>query len=678
MTGLFVGQRRDRLGARILMMLNCMRLAESYGADWAVNWMPEGADAPELEDPELLFDPNWIARRFVSNEDLAAAKNRVVPIWRFTGDDRPAKLNRHLKGGGVVLVDEGFELLTLPWEEPYDAETLFPRYLSEIGFSAPIRERMALIDRTLGQGPSTAYHIRRGDILNVEPWKHTPWRAKIEPEELYDAHIEANPGAVAMIFSDQPETLHRMRERHPHLKGVDDIVDLSGLPRAQRDFVELYAMSRANKIVAPPISAFSSAAARLRGKTIRKFRAELTEAQVDAANERVLERLSDFGNFIDVSEAAHLFVRIEGWLNAKGRTEEAHAVVRRLDEAGADNAFVKLLRALQAFYRGMNAEADECAAAALANPHLWPEDHATLLAVHAGIQGARNRPWRAALELSRAFWAKPLKPDVQTIASRLLYRDQLAHDALPPFDYELTTRVKGYFPRNNTHLAVRNVLGRRLCAMETWLIDWPGLVIDHKAARITGDRKALRDLRERMDRAEALPQDSFEAFAPLIETYLGGEPAAALTRLDALHSNGRLATLVRKRQADILVLTEDGEGALTAVREVVAADRNAFTLFRLAEVQTAFGNRDGARETLEEAARVDPGTAAIHDALAEARRDAGDDDGAAEAWTRASEITPTYKAFANRARRARQSAEAQRRKAARKSGRRNHKTGADA
>ena len=675
MSGLFVGQRRDRLGARLLMILNCMRLAETYGAGWAVNWMPEGADAPELEDPELLFDADWIAHRFVSNEDLAAAKSNIIPIWRFTGDDKPAKLERHLAGGGIVLVDEGFELLTLPWERPYDAETLFPRYLSEIGFSGPIRQRMALIDEALGQGPSIAYHIRRGDILNVEPWKHTPWRAKIEPEELYDAHIAANPDAVAMIFSDQPETLRRMRERHPQLKGVDDIVDLSGLPRAQRDFVELYAMSRADKIVAPPISAFSSAAARLTGKTIRKFRAELTEEQVDSANEKVLERLSDFDNFINLSEAAHLFVRIEGWLNVNGRTEEAHDVIRRLDEAGADNAFIKLLRALQAFYRGMNAEADECAAAALANPHLWPEDHATLLSVHAGIHGARNRPWRAGVELSRAFWAKPLKPDVQTIASRLLYREQVDHRALPPFDYELTTRVKGYFPRNNTHLAVRNVLGRRLCAMETWLIDWPGLVIDHKAARLSSNRSALRDLRERMDRAEVLPQDSFGGFAPLLEAYLGADPTDALRRLEGQAANPRIGSLVRKRQADLLMLMGDVQAARTMIGEVAAADPNAFTLFRRAEIEMATDDRDAARATLEEAAKLDPGTAAIHDALASLRKADGDDEGAARAWDRAHEITPTYKAYANRAERTRRAAD----KRTAKAGRKGHaKTGAAA
>ena len=66
--------------------------------------------------------------------------------------------------------------------------------------------------------------------------------------------------------SDTPGVVQRMKQAYPALRTVGDMVDLGDLTPAQGDLVELYAMSRADRIVAPIISAFSTAAARLSGR----------------------------------------------------------------------------------------------------------------------------------------------------------------------------------------------------------------------------------------------------------------------------------------------------------------------------------------------------------------------------------------------------------------------------
>ena len=282
--GVFIGQRKDRMGARLLMMLTCIRLAEDFDTDYRVNWFPQGADAPELDQPEELFTQTWMDLHFLSGDDFDALNKTARPIWAFLNDATPARLLAHLDKGRSVLVEEGFEVLAFPWE---DIEAIRPRYrefIHQIGFTDQIRAIMGRADDKLTGRGVAAYHIRRGDILNGLPWKHTTWPAKIEPEELYEAHLAKHGDRAAIMFSDQPELIRSFQSRFPHLLQMSDIADLSGMTRAQRDFLELYAMSRADTVIAPYISAFSMAAARVSGRQRQVFRDVLSENEIETAN----------------------------------------------------------------------------------------------------------------------------------------------------------------------------------------------------------------------------------------------------------------------------------------------------------------------------------------------------------------------------------------------------------
>ncbi|MBS8271923.1 hypothetical protein DYI26_24955, partial [Halomonas litopenaei] len=84
--GFFIGLRRDQLGARLLMMLNSMRLAEDYETDFRINWFPRGAAAPKLDTPLDLFDPAFIDRHFIANDDFEELSAITKPIESFRRD----------------------------------------------------------------------------------------------------------------------------------------------------------------------------------------------------------------------------------------------------------------------------------------------------------------------------------------------------------------------------------------------------------------------------------------------------------------------------------------------------------------------------------------------------------------------------------------------------------------
>ena len=137
--GVFIGQRKDRMGARLLMMLTCIRLAEDFGATYRVNWFPQGADAPELDQPQELFTQSWMDDHFLSQKEFGKLTQNALPIWSFQNDTSPDRLIAHLNAGRSVVVEEGFEVLAFAWE---DIEAIRPRYrdfIHRIGFTDEIR-----------------------------------------------------------------------------------------------------------------------------------------------------------------------------------------------------------------------------------------------------------------------------------------------------------------------------------------------------------------------------------------------------------------------------------------------------------------------------------------------------------------------------------------------------------
>src|SRR6056297_3152768 len=102
--GSFIGLRKDQLGARLLMMLNAIRLAEDYHTDFRINWFPRGAAAPKLDTHGDLFDTGFIDRHFIENEDFEALDPITKPIWTFLKDKSPKRLEAHLASGGHVLL----------------------------------------------------------------------------------------------------------------------------------------------------------------------------------------------------------------------------------------------------------------------------------------------------------------------------------------------------------------------------------------------------------------------------------------------------------------------------------------------------------------------------------------------------------------------------------------------
>ncbi|WP_170764459.1 hypothetical protein [Ruegeria lacuscaerulensis] len=653
--GVFIGQRRDRLGARLLMMLTCIRLAEDFDTTYRVNWFPKGNDAPELDHPQELFAPDWMDAQFLSAEGFEALSQKALPIWTFQSDKTPDRLIAHLNSGRSVLVEEGFEVLAFPWEDIESIRPTYRDFIHRIGFTQEIRAIMDRADARLsGQGVS-AYHIRRGDILNGLPWKHTTWPAKIEPEELYEAHLEKNAGHTAIMFSDQPELITRFQKRFPQLLQMSDIADVSGMTRAQRDFLELYTMSRADQVIAPVISAFSMAAARISGQQRKVFRDVLSEYDIQRANEHVIQRLKGGpACFLNISEASHIYAKALFHMfqfGSEDRSQEALDLADPLLKAGSDNAFLPLLQALNLFYLGRWHDSLALTEDALKNDNLWPEDYAVLCALRCAVLGRLKKRWRAAKSFNQAFWAKPLRPDVVVLGSRAFYRDQLALRLLPPTDWSLQKSLRRPWFNFNSHVAQRKALIRLPCNFDMVLLDWSDLALDQKAKRLFGSSSRLEMLAGGLERAAeiSIEDPRRKSLAAVLQTHLGG-----LSRSEAIGISRKVVSerpdnpLYHKRLAELYEAEGDLSQARLAMAEALACDPdNPFLIFAMGRfLQRTDAVEQGETQILN-SADLDDTTAAIQGMAGHIHLRRGNKAKARPYLQKAHDLFPPFKRFAN-------------------------------
>ncbi|MGJ8621924.1 MAG: tetratricopeptide repeat protein [Yoonia sp.] len=667
--GPIIASRRDRLGARLITMLNSIRLAQDYGTDFKVNWFPKGADAPELDQPDQLFDRTWMTDTFLEAAAFEKLSDRAKPVWAFQNDKTPRKLKAHLDQGRAVLIEEGFGILVFPWEDEAQVQARYGNLLAQIRLQTTVATQMARIDTALSGKSVTAYHIRRGDILDTVPWKHATWTGKIEPDEYYATHIAAAPtDACALVFSDQPKTVTRLKAQFPALQTMADIVLPTGLSLAQRDLLELYAMSRADQIIAPRVSAFSIAAARLGGKERLTFAEALSDDQRTEADAHLLARLKQgAGAFLNPSEAAHIYARTHQGFATQIRTapqidQDLHNIAAQIVKAGADNAFLPILQALNCLHLERFAEGVAIAQDALRSPDLWPDEWASLMAIAATLFSGMDDRLNASQHMARAFWAKPLRPDVVILATRMIRRKALDPNLFPPCDWDVQrTLVRPYFtPFQNMFLVPWRMLRRRPSNFDLLLLDWPELTVDRKAGRLLADKARLQLLADWQEQVHRVPPDApaRQSLAALLDFRLGGDSAKAIAAMQSVLHDAPDSALYHKRLADIFEASGQPTRARDTLETALACNPTCpFVTHALGHLLLRQGDQKRGEALILHAAAISQGSdVAIQGDAGQIALRRGDHAQAVRFLTKAQELHPTHTRFQNQLKRARKNA----------------------
>lgn len=339
-TGRLIAFRNDRLGARLISLVNALRVGNDHGIEVQVYW-PEAIDIGAVfNDPTELFDAGFVARHFIDRRDWRELRGESTRI----GDLAPkglGALKAHLATGADVTVDQAFGILVLRGEAPGAVYAAFAATLDRIPFAPALAPHLGRISTRLNG--ATAYHIRRGDLTDALKAMNKAWPHKFVPDEFYLEHMarEQASGAPIIVFSDDDAVVAQYRKAFPGAMTMADLVDLGSFHPGARDLLELYAMSRCAKIIAPERSAFSSTAADLGGAVKCDVTADLPAEAASAAMDRLVERLAnDPGSFRGDGEIGQSLVHAGTHLIDQGRMAEAARLYADHVAAGLNISFV--------------------------------------------------------------------------------------------------------------------------------------------------------------------------------------------------------------------------------------------------------------------------------------------------------------------------------------------------
>ncbi len=295
-----IGFRQDRIGARLICLLNVMRIARKFGVSGRYLWLSQpGGPYPELADPRDFLDPAFVAAHIdvVGHApDRAGLRNlpAVAPGMSRAG------FARTLAEGRRYECDSMAEILRFMDEPEAEAAAGLRAVAADLALSPRLARALADARRILeraGGGRPLAIHVRRGDILDGDPWSYSSWASKYVPDEFFRAFVAAVEGPV-IAFSDTPAAVEHLRQGDPRILSVQELLDPGALTPAERDLLELLLMAGCAQVGAPSHSAFSRAAAMVGECRIvtlpGALPADLQASAHDALLERVLSRPESF------------------------------------------------------------------------------------------------------------------------------------------------------------------------------------------------------------------------------------------------------------------------------------------------------------------------------------------------------------------------------------------------
>lgn len=418
--GKLIAFRADRMGGRLIALLNTMRFARSFDLPFVVHWR----DSDGLGDGTELFDADFVARHFIDKKTYQAMKSDATAIGTVLHSTSVEQFLDHLQGGMHVLLDPPFDVLRLPFEDEAEVSRTFRQVVEDVPLNPVLAQHLDLLRRQLRDGRRTvAYHIRRGDLTSDMRAMNRAWRNKFVPDEFFEAHMRANmegDGARTILFSDNASVLDRYTRMFPDLLTFARVADSSALTEVQRDALELFAMSMADLIVAPPSSAFSSTARTIGGNEFRDVESQLTPEVRHQALDVLAARLRDEPQlFANKGEIGQYLVYACEHLVKTGRRSDFVGIARSHIEDGLNIAFVHALTVREMFFDGQYQAICDLRPTIDRGFVAFQRSFAQVALYHGMALLMLGRREEAHEQIIAAFWHEPVEGEINALAGLL-------------------------------------------------------------------------------------------------------------------------------------------------------------------------------------------------------------------------------------------------------------------
>ncbi len=374
-----LGYRKDRLGARIVTLGNLLFLEDSFGVSVRYLWAATSEDHDmNVNDPDFPIFEGGFREKYVAqiaHDDLDALAD-LPELEDVRGTLSNDLFAQEIAAGKRFVCMNGFTPVFFSNERGPEHQERFKTSLSRIKWSSAITSALDIAIAKLAELPSEplALHIRRGDVLDKEPWCHSNWTTKFAPDEFYTCLMD-QPNTTTVLFSDTPAVVQRLAKNRPNAVTLDDLISTPDLSIMQRDVVEVLLMAHCKLVAAPALSAFSSSAIAIGGSDNLNLPDGLPTQIRNRAYDEVLDRVlagpSNFHNDGDFAQSLGFAFRHS--LNV-GKHNELYRLIKTVMAQGHKFAFYSPIAMALAIACDAPGHAIKVAKAAEVDPHIWEND----------------------------------------------------------------------------------------------------------------------------------------------------------------------------------------------------------------------------------------------------------------------------------------------------------------
>ena len=427
--GLLV-MRNDGLGARLMPILNARRLAQLLDIPLYIYW-PTYLVGHNTTEVDTLFHADFRATCFLETATYQGIqKTRTIrsetEIAQLSGDD----LKAACADGAIFLFDNTEHDVALLDEDPQAVKAGLSAALPDHLMTDDVAALMGRVRTQLKASPPLVYHVRHGDLTHSYKTRASEWTNKYIPNEIYLAHMRENgigPDKPAVIIGDCPAAIDWLVARQPGVSGIGNMLKSAGLGSLQFDFMELFTMSCASKIVCPEHSGFSKMAARIGNLPVEDVKHSLSAPSLAAALADLEKRLwTQRDSFTNEGDAAQSILHLKA-PQSDTPTAAVDGLARREIADGSTVPFLFRYQAEAALRAGDLAElaktADQTHDAMISDPR-------TVAAVNAlAAQGMfdQGKIDTGLHHLRRATYLMPIVPQIGPALLNVLQSDDAAH-----------------------------------------------------------------------------------------------------------------------------------------------------------------------------------------------------------------------------------------------------------
>lgn len=244
----FIANRTDGLGARLLNLLVTMALAERYEGEFQFTWRAVRREFHAVDHAEALFDGEFLTRHLVAPKRL----------WKWTAEfiepdddlSDEAVRRRIARGRTRVVVsraDRPADLLRLFSGQ---GQTAFARAFSRIRLTGPLEAVRRIAEEIELPRNPVALHLRSGDIV-FGGYRFAPgFENKVItlPVAYKLIRSATEQGESPILFGQDEAACKRISDLFG-LARIGDIVDLAGMNAAERAILEMVVLSRMTRII---------------------------------------------------------------------------------------------------------------------------------------------------------------------------------------------------------------------------------------------------------------------------------------------------------------------------------------------------------------------------------------------------------------------------------------------